>query len=173
MEVWHAQPNGRYSTLGEESDKCRAKIETDSHGSFVFKSLAPGTYGSLNGLSPGGFDFPPFGPKLIHFRVTADGYKPLVTQVILHESENEIKLMDFRGPAMILGSSDGLPELELVGNTSEGGNKYKIKLVMEAAAAEEKQEEMCPSGIFWGLPTSFFTEPISVCKPALLRYFSL
>lgn len=49
--------------------------------SFSVNTLLPGSYGLLCGLGPGGVDFPPYGPKTFHFRVSAPGYKTLVTEV--------------------------------------------------------------------------------------------
>ena len=117
VEVWHALPSGSYSSLDPEKEAdCRGTYK--SGGSFTVSTLVPGSYGLLNGLGPSGFDTPPYGPKLIHFRVTAPGYKTLVTEVQLGEG------LDFRGPSMVIDgvrtSVEGLLEGES-GNMSGKG----------------------------------------------------
>jgi protocatechuate 3,4-dioxygenase beta subunit len=73
---------------------CRGTYQAG--GSFTVSTLVPGSYGLLNGLGPSGFDIPPYGPKLVHFRVTAPGYKTLVTEVQLGGG------IDLRGPSMVI-----------------------------------------------------------------------
>lgn len=167
IEIWHSQPNGKYASLQGQGQACRGVFKSDNHGSFEVQTMVPGTYGALNGLSPLEFDFPPFGPKLIHFRISADGFKTLVTQAVV-TTDGGVE-MDLRGPELVLGSSE-LPELVSVSSTNEVLKK-KIKFVLEPGS--DDNESVCPSGLFYGFPTSFFTESIAICKPALLKYFTI
>ena len=61
---------------------------TQKSRSFLVNTLVPGSYGLFGGLGPMGVDFPPYGPKSIHFRVSAPGYKTLVTEV---EIDGEVR----------------------------------------------------------------------------------
>jgi len=171
VSIWHARPDGRYGPLGLSPDnddgvgQCRGMFPSDSHGTVTVDTFVPGTYGILNGLGPGGFDLPPYGPKVVHFHVQAEGYKTLVTQAVVPEDGE--KMADWRGTAIVLGV--GGEELK---STGKDNSKLKIRLVLEPSE-DGHRENMCPSGIFWGFPYSFFTESIAECKPALLRYFEL
>jgi protocatechuate 3,4-dioxygenase beta subunit len=60
IEFWLAGPNGQYD------DDHRATLISDSSGRYTFQSNFPPPYS--------------FRRPHIHIRVTADGYKPLVTQ---------------------------------------------------------------------------------------------
>ena len=70
VEVWHASHEGEYDN--DSSDfRYRAQVFTPVNGSYYFDTILPGKY--LNGAD--------YRPSHIHFRVTADGYKELVSQV--------------------------------------------------------------------------------------------
>jgi protocatechuate 3,4-dioxygenase beta subunit len=60
IEFWLAGPNGAYD------DEHRATVLTDSSGRYVFESNFPPKY--------------TFRPPHIHIRVTAEGFRTLVTQ---------------------------------------------------------------------------------------------
>ncbi len=60
LEFWLAGPDGQYD------DAHRATVFADKSGSYMFESNVPGTYGGR--------------PPHIHLRVTADGFRTLVTQ---------------------------------------------------------------------------------------------
>jgi len=120
VEVWHALPSGSYSSLDSEKDSdCRG---TYTGGSLAVSSLIPGNYGLLNGLGPSGFDLPPYGPKLVHFRISAPGYKTLVTEVQLEEGA------DLRGPNLAIGGVRTTLEGLVTGNGKMSG---KVKFVLE------------------------------------------
>lgn len=72
VELWLAGPDGNYD------DTHRATLFTDENGNYRFQSNFPPSYGSR--------------PPHIHIRVTAEGYKPLVTQ---HYPEPETSQGDF------------------------------------------------------------------------------
>ena len=60
IELWMAGPDGDYK------DNCRATAIPDESGKYRFESHVPPSYLRR--------------PPHIHVRVTADGYKPLITQ---------------------------------------------------------------------------------------------
>ena len=60
IELWLANPEGVYD------DRHRATVHSDDSGSYRFESNPPVDYG--------------YRPPHIHMRVTAVGFKPLVTQ---------------------------------------------------------------------------------------------
>ncbi|CAF3745413.1 unnamed protein product [Rotaria sp. Silwood1] len=71
LDLWQASYNGVYSGGQNTSDWwCRAVIATDSNGKFRITTLFPGRY------DDGGYR-----PAHIHFKVTAQGYPTLVTQL--------------------------------------------------------------------------------------------
>lgn len=66
IEFWLAGPQGEYK------DRYRATVFADSRGAYRFESVVPGRY----------FSRPPH----IHLRVSADGFRTLVTQHYPEES---------------------------------------------------------------------------------------
>ena len=71
VEVWQADARGDYSQVGAKQDdaRCllRASVRTDADGRYAFSTIMPSEY--------------PGRPRHIHFRVSANGYAPLVTQL--------------------------------------------------------------------------------------------
>ncbi|CAF4017267.1 unnamed protein product [Rotaria sp. Silwood1] len=71
LDLWQANYNGVYSGGQNVNDWwCRAVIHTDSNGKFRITTLFPGRYNDSG-----------YRPAHIHFKVTAQGYPTLVTQL--------------------------------------------------------------------------------------------
>ena len=176
VEVWHASPEGKYSSLKEDDgsddlpSNCRGTYQEGA--SFTISTNVPGSYGLLNGLSPFNFDFPPYGPKVVHFLVTAPGFKPLVTQVRLDATP------DFRGPALVLGNDNSLTLSDQV--ESNSGISGRVKFVLEPDDPKNIEEgdndggpSFCQSSLPRFLnPYAFFTEPLAICS-SLPLYFNI
>ena len=71
IEFWLTNPEGDYD------DQHRATVISDRSGAYRFESHRPTDYG--------------FRPPHIHLRVTAEGFKPLVTQHYPEESITEAR----------------------------------------------------------------------------------
>lgn len=72
IEIWHADKYGNYSRVGDprfDDAACllRANVRSDDGGRYSFRTVMPGTYMGR--------------PQHIHFRVSARGYRTLVTQL--------------------------------------------------------------------------------------------
>ena len=63
---YHPRGDGAYSDYGERDVDMRGTVITDGEGRFTVMSLVPPGYG--------------FRPPHIHYRITAPGHRPLVTQ---------------------------------------------------------------------------------------------
>lgn len=70
VEIWHADSAGEYDNDTEEFMQ-RAVWKTDDKGFYSFKTIMPGKY--LNGKL--------YRPAHIHFRVSAEGHKELISQI--------------------------------------------------------------------------------------------
>ena len=70
VEIWHCDTEGRYDRKSDNF-RCRAKWLTDDDGKYSFKTILPGKY--LNGEL--------YRPAHIHFRVTAENSKELISQI--------------------------------------------------------------------------------------------
>ncbi len=70
VEIWHADSAGEYDNDTEEFMQ-RASWKTDDKGFYSFKTIMPGKY--LNGKL--------YRPAHIHFRVSAEGHKELISQI--------------------------------------------------------------------------------------------
>lgn len=64
IEVWHTDSAGEYDHNGF---RYRASVRTKSNGQYGFETFMPGAYGSR--------------PRHIHYKITAEGFQPLVTQL--------------------------------------------------------------------------------------------
>jgi protocatechuate 3,4-dioxygenase beta subunit len=64
IEIWHADDSGRYDLEGY---RYRARIPTNDRGKYSFSTVLPGSYGGR--------------PKHIHYKISAPGYRPLITQL--------------------------------------------------------------------------------------------
>lgn len=70
IEIWHADDTGEYDNSSNDFD-FRGVLYSNSNGKYEFSTLVPGRY-----LNAGTYR-----PSHIHFKVTADGHKDLVTQL--------------------------------------------------------------------------------------------
>lgn len=174
IEVWQAQPNGRYSSLSKNDGICRATLEGSS-----FTTLAPGSTGILGGLGPNGLDFMPYGAPTIHMLFTSSDHQPLLVHLpIVLDRKLEARSFfgpDWRGPAYltkkILDQKYSIQDWMVVKADSIvlDLNIYLNK-VLEPPVDISKT--LCPS-TFYGSPSSFFLEPIAVCAPSILDFFEL
>jgi protocatechuate 3,4-dioxygenase beta subunit len=64
IEIWHTDPSGRYDLNGF---RYRAATHTTKQGQYEFETFMPGNYGGR--------------PRHIHYKITAAGFDPLVTQL--------------------------------------------------------------------------------------------
>ncbi len=79
VEAWQCDTQGRYDSDSKEYT-LRAGWETEGDGAYAFHTILPGKY--LNGAK--------YRPAHIHFRVSAPGYKDLISQVYF-EGDTHIK----------------------------------------------------------------------------------
>ncbi|RYY10347.1 MAG: intradiol ring-cleavage dioxygenase [Chitinophagaceae bacterium] len=64
LDIWHCDSEGNYDNQGF---KCRGMVQADSSGNYTFATIFPPPYGSR--------------PRHIHFKVRADGYPELTSQI--------------------------------------------------------------------------------------------
>ena len=71
VEVWQARPDGTYSSLrdGREDGDCRSTQRVWSTAEF--ETVVPGSTGIFGGIGPNRWDFPPYGPPVIHLLVSS------------------------------------------------------------------------------------------------------
>lgn len=97
IEVWHADNGGVYHPVGDGNVSnyqpnqitLRGFIITDAQGNYTFESIRPGLY--------------PGRPRHFHYRITANGYKNLVTQIYFkddpttsNENIESCRIIDFQ-----------------------------------------------------------------------------
>ena len=70
VEIWHCNTNGDYDNETKKFQQ-RAKWFTNKNGEYSFKTILPGKY--LNGDQ--------YRPAHIHFRITEDNSKELISQI--------------------------------------------------------------------------------------------
>jgi hypothetical protein len=173
IEVWQAKPNGRYSSISMREDVCRATLDGTS-----FTTLAPGSTGIMGGLGPGGWDFMPYGGPTIHMLFTSEHHQILLVHLpMVLDRKFEPRSFfgpDLRGPAYVTqktrGRSYSIEEWVVEKDSIE--LDVNIYLTKVDGLPPDKSKALCPSS-FYGSPTSFFLEPISVCAPSMLDFFEL
>jgi len=70
VEIWHCDTEGEYDNHSKDF-QLRGKWFSDAKGDYSFKTILPGKY--LNGAL--------YRPAHIHFRVTAEGSRELISQI--------------------------------------------------------------------------------------------
>jgi hypothetical protein len=185
VEVWQARPDGTYSSLrvGQQEGDCRASMslstDDDDDSFIVFETFAPGSTGSLGGLGPSKIEFTPFGPPVIHFLATASKHAPTLIDfpVLLDRKTLNARSFywpDWRGQAWVKQSGKD-PAYKI---TSWKGDQKNNQVEIELDIFLQVQDDstgslaMCPS-LIYGLPSSFFLEPITECAPSMLNFFAL
>jgi catechol 1,2-dioxygenase len=71
IDIWHCDSNGKYDDQGF---KCRGMVKSDGNGKYSFKTILPPHYASR--------------PRHIHFKVRADGFKELTSQIYFKGDPN-------------------------------------------------------------------------------------
>lgn len=87
VDVWQADGEGQYSQFapGIPQWNLRGRVRTDEKGRFAFRTVVPAAY-DIPGLPHTArllsmLGMPPHRPAHVHLKVSADGYRPLTTQV--------------------------------------------------------------------------------------------
>lgn len=87
IDIWHTAPNGMYEQQDPEQPdfNLRGRFCTDKSGRYSLYCLRPAPY-PIPDDGPGGtllklLDRHPWRPAHIHVIITADGYRPLTTQL--------------------------------------------------------------------------------------------
>lgn len=94
VDVWQASPVGLYENQDEEQPdrNLRGRFETNSEGRFHLRTVRPKGYpvpvdGPCGELLRAQ-DRHPYRPAHIHFMLTKEGYKTLITQVFANDDES-------------------------------------------------------------------------------------
>ena len=87
IDIWHTAPNGLYEQQDPDQPdmNLRGRFYTDADGTYNFYCLRPTAY-PIPKDGPAGqlldlLDRHPMRPAHIHFIISAEGYKPVVTQI--------------------------------------------------------------------------------------------
>jgi protocatechuate 3,4-dioxygenase beta subunit len=123
LDVWQANEQGVYSNENAELDPwdLRGRQLTDEDGGYAFETVRPLHYtvkddGPVGGLLSA-LDRHPWRPAHIHYKASADGYVPLVTQAYLGG-----------GPYLADDTVNGVKD-ELVVPVERGAIHFDIALV--------------------------------------------
>lgn len=147
VEVWQCAPNGLYEQQDDNQPdyNLRGTFTTDEHGNYAFIGIKPTSY-PIPYDGPAGdllqmMDRHPFRPSHIHWRVSHDGFRPLITQIydrsceyVQNDSVFAVKeelIVDFVEPS---------PELKAAGNKFE--LTYNIALPSEEKVKSETAKRL-------------------------------
>ncbi len=108
LDIWQATGEGFYDVQLESLDGemgLRGKIRTDNEGSYIFRTIKPSSYPIPHDGTAGKLleklGRHPYRPAHIHFIVSADGYRPLTTQIF-------VKGDQYLGSDAVFGVRDSL-----------------------------------------------------------------
>lgn len=94
MDIWHATGDGFYDVQLPDLNRAmclRGIIRTDEAGGYRFRSIKPASYPITDDGPVGGLlrrlGRHPYRPAHIHFIVSAEGYRPIVTQIFAEGDE--------------------------------------------------------------------------------------
>ena len=188
IEAWQTRPDGTYSSLrkGEQEGDCRARMFLAvNESSVAFETVAPGSYGSLGGLGPSKWDFVPYGIPVIHIMVSAAGHAQTLIDlpVLMNRKTLEARTFsgpDWRGSSWVREKQDELPYNFTAWKPDSESNQVEIEVDIflktepdESSTSDiPSSSKLCQSQLY-GLPYSFFLEPISECAPSMLDFFAL
>jgi hypothetical protein len=133
----------------------------------------------------------PYGPAVIHLWATADGYAPTLVDLpvaldlkSLQPKSPSFGWTDWRGASWMLpasaaiGSGGGLG-YEITAWTANVAARQvtiEVTLLLQPAATYSADDDpsflLCEAPVY-GLPASFFREPLAVCARPLLDFFAL
>uniref|UniRef100_A0A7S2YRZ8 Uncharacterized protein n=1 Tax=Entomoneis paludosa TaxID=265537 RepID=A0A7S2YRZ8_9STRA len=196
VEAWQTRPDGTYSSLrsGKDEGDCRARVIADPKSSQVkLETVAPGSFGSLGGLVPSPFfDWSPYGPPALHLLISAPeimGVPTLVDLPMLLDSDSlEPKefsfAADWRGHGWMkpLKVNAKAPEKSNPVKLSKWTAKpdenrieasYDILIEKVKSPTNKTASDIFCDSLFYGLPSSFFLEPMSICAPSMLDFFAV
>ncbi|GAX09497.1 hypothetical protein FisN_6Lh115 [Fistulifera solaris] len=179
LEIWQTRPDGTYSSLrpGQQEGDCRARQQGNT---LTFTTVAPGSTGSLGGLGPYGYDLAPYGPPVLHILAQHPGMEPLLLNlpILTQRTTLESKpfhYSDWRGAAWTQPQVDVAPYHIALWEPNIAENSIDIHLDVYLQPQKDRvflTKKLCRSWIY-GLPSSFFVEPISVCAASMLDFFAL
>jgi hydroxyquinol 1,2-dioxygenase len=93
MDIWQNAENGKYSNEDPDQDEnnLRARLNAASNGSYSFTTIRPTPY-TVPEDGPAGVILEkmlrhPWRPAHIHFKVSADGYQDLITEIYPDDDE--------------------------------------------------------------------------------------
>jgi hypothetical protein len=180
VEVWQTLPDGQYSPLRPSVaslEECRAQVPFTEKGVASFSTVAPGSTGIMGGLGPGGWEWNPYGPPVIHLLVQVAGHTPLLLDlpVLPHAKTLEqrtFSIGDFRGAAWVQQRPKEVPMKITSWKPNVKDNRISLEVDIYVQQSSEDMVQLCQSAIY-GFPSSFFLEPIAVCAPSLLDFFAL
>jgi hypothetical protein len=139
----------------------------------------------MAGLGPGGWEWNPYSPPVIHLLLKVAGHAPLLVDLpaLIHPKTLEQRrflMADMSGLAWVrqrqgqqlfpLDITSWEPHVE-ENRISMEVNVY-VQQQQQSPSNDDTAIEFCPSWIY-GLPTSFFLEPIAVCAPSMLDFLPL
>lgn len=194
VEVWQTRPDGSYSSLrpGIDQGDCRTRVvfptPQQQQQAIVLETVLPGSTGILGGLGPSQWDFPPFGPPVIHILATAQGHAPSLIDLPILVSYSKTSITrkdsfwwsDWRGSAWIRDSSSSASRYDIVSWEASADDDsvphvhMAVQVFLPQSIESSEQDMMaafCPSKLYG--PSSFFLQPISVCAPSMLDFFAM
>jgi hypothetical protein len=194
VEVWQTRPDGTYPSLRQNNsknvsseDECRAQ---QMGSSVTFETLAPGSVGSMGGLDPAGWEFGPYRPAVLHILVRGPpgGYAATLVDLPIAVHPQTLENMNFWGPDWsgtawtrrkeAKQSHSSSTQMYEIASWTARPTEHRAEVVVDvflpqsASTNDDDWSLFCPSRLY-GIPRSFFTEPITLCAPTLLNFFPL
>lgn len=90
LDIWQSDADGFYDLqkMSAEEMNLRGRFRTDKKGEFIFRTIKPSFYPIPNDGPVGkmlqALGRHPYRPAHVHFKISADGYKPLTTELYVN-----------------------------------------------------------------------------------------
>jgi hypothetical protein len=114
---------------------------------------------------------------MIHFLVRVQGHAPLLVDLPILFNPKTLEprkffMGDFRGAAWTRGKRREKPMVIRSWNADIVQKEIALEIDVYLQASDSDQPAFCPTYMY-GLPSSFFLEPMTVCAPSMLDFFAL
>jgi hypothetical protein len=127
----------------------------------------------------------PYGPPAIHLLLRVAGHAPLLVDLpaLVHPKTLEQKrfsMLEWSGFAWVR-EQPLVPPLDITSwepHVEENRLSVEVNVYVQQKQSSKDEDnntttvDFCPSWMY-GLPSSFFLEPIAVCAPSMLDFLSL
>jgi len=126
MEIWQTAENGLYENVdpSQKDSNLRRRMKTGPEGNYAFTTIQPVSY-RVPDDGPGWellgmMGRNPWRPAHLHFKITAEGFRPLVTEIFVDEDP-------YIDEDVVFGVRDSLAVSFATNSSQENADRFNLK----------------------------------------------